>query len=183
MHQGESTMWIKSKLDHNVVEPRRKKGLWSLGSSQQISRRSHYIGTYTWKDKKSGKVVTCTSPSIIDETLWNEVQKKQKSYAVRSIQIKRTFFLRILFSAILLFNSLWLNINKHFLEALNERNQILYFKTNSSQHSFSRTRRRVALETGTPIKEKSGNYVPISKLYLHREQMLIPKTNSVNPFF
>jgi len=89
-YQGKSPIWIKSQLDQSGMEPRRKKGSWSIGSISRLSKNTHYIGSYTWEDKKSEEVITCTCPPIVDETVWNQVQEKRTSSALRTKQKNRT---------------------------------------------------------------------------------------------
>ncbi len=42
--KGSSTAQIKQLLDSNGVEPRRKKGLWTLGSINALVKNTHYSG-------------------------------------------------------------------------------------------------------------------------------------------
>jgi hypothetical protein len=41
---GKSIIWIKSQLDKNGVEPRRKRGSFSAGSINRLLQNTHYIG-------------------------------------------------------------------------------------------------------------------------------------------
>ena len=87
---GKSFMEIKQKLDTNGIEPRRKGGSFSLGSIQRLMKNTHYIGYYTFKDKKSGEVVQCQCPPIIDEHLYNDVHKVLEKRVQRKQQTVRT---------------------------------------------------------------------------------------------
>jgi DNA invertase Pin-like site-specific DNA recombinase/DNA-binding transcriptional ArsR family regulator len=89
-YNGKSIIWIKSQLDKNGVEPRRKKGSFSTGSINRLLQNTHFIGEYTWTDKKSGETVLCTCPIIVDETVWNEVQDRRKRIYARKGQNNRT---------------------------------------------------------------------------------------------
>ena len=72
---GKSVMEIKRKLDTNGVEPRRKRGSFSTGSILRLMKNTHYIGYYTFEDKKSGEVIKCHCPPIMDDRLYHDVHK------------------------------------------------------------------------------------------------------------
>jgi DNA invertase Pin-like site-specific DNA recombinase len=88
-YDGKSIMWIKSQLDKNGVLARRG-GLFSTGSINVLLKNTHYIGYYTWTDKKSGETITCDCPSIVDETIWNSIDAKRKKEFARVKQNNRT---------------------------------------------------------------------------------------------
>ncbi len=78
VENGKSIKWIKTELDKNGVQPRRKHGSFSIGSIARLIKNTHYIGFYTWKDKKSGETITCECPPIIDEATWHTIQNIRK---------------------------------------------------------------------------------------------------------
>ena len=95
--KGQSIIWIKSQLDKNGVEPRRRNGSFSTGSINRLLQNTHYIGFYNWTDRKSGETITSSCPSFIDETVWNDVQEKRKHISARKSQknvTKRFYLLR-----------------------------------------------------------------------------------------
>lgn len=74
---------IKLELDRNGVEPRRKKGTWTLGSLQALLRNTHYVGYWEYKDSKTGEQIRVDCPRILSVDLWNRVkatrEKNQKN--------------------------------------------------------------------------------------------------------
>ena len=88
-YDGKSTMWIKSQLDVNGVVGRRGK-LFATGSISALLQNTHHKGIYEWTDKKSGETITCSCPSIVDETLWSEVQDRRKRVFARKSQNNTT---------------------------------------------------------------------------------------------
>ncbi len=88
--KGSSTAQIKQLLDSNGVEPRRKKGLWSLGSINALIKNTHYAGYYIFKDKKSTQEIQVQCPSIVDVTTWNAAQHKRSSAVQRQDQKNAT---------------------------------------------------------------------------------------------
>ena len=82
--------WIKDELDKNGVQTRHGKGLWSIGSIQKLLRNTHYIGHYTYNDKKLDETVECSCPSVIDDRLWNSVQERREKTKERKGQNNRT---------------------------------------------------------------------------------------------
>jgi len=87
---GLSAQSIKSVLDENGVETRRRKGSWSTGSIQKILRNGQYIGSYTYHDKKLDETVQCTCPPLVSQALWNSVQDRRKGILERKGQNSRT---------------------------------------------------------------------------------------------
>jgi len=87
---GEPTKFIKSQLDANGVQPRRAKGLWTLGSIQKILKNTHFIGYYTFTDKKSEETIECSCPAFLDQRLWNAVQDRREKIIERKGQNNRT---------------------------------------------------------------------------------------------
>lgn len=79
-----SIMDIKIELDANGVEPRRKRGTWSLGSIQALMTNTHYIGHWDFHDKKSGEDVRVDCERILSSDLWSRVQKTREINASRS---------------------------------------------------------------------------------------------------
>lgn len=65
---------IKIELDRNGVEPRRKRGTWTLGSLQALMRNTHYIGYWEFCDKKTGEQIRVECPRILSVDLWNRVK-------------------------------------------------------------------------------------------------------------
>ena len=86
---GKSNIWIKSELDKNGVLARRGN-LFNAGSINALMKNTHYIGYYDFTDKKSGETVLCECPSLIDETVWNDVQELRKKIYERKGQNNRT---------------------------------------------------------------------------------------------
>ncbi|MDD2918971.1 recombinase family protein [Rhodoferax sp.] len=75
-------MDIKAELDRNGVEPRRKRGTWTLGSLQALLRNSHYVGHYDFKDGKSGEEIRTDCPPILSADLWTRVQATREQNMV-----------------------------------------------------------------------------------------------------
>ncbi len=71
---------IKLELDRNGVEPRRKKGTWTIGSLQALMRNTHYVGYWHFKDGKTGEEVRNECPRILSSDLWVRVQATKKRY-------------------------------------------------------------------------------------------------------
>ena len=88
--EGKSIMFIKSELDKNGVQPRRKKGKFSLGSVARILKNTHYIGYYTWTDKKSAETITCECQPLEDDTTCHLAHKKLHEKSIRSNQQRKT---------------------------------------------------------------------------------------------
>ena len=94
---GKSIIWIKSQLDKNGVEPRRKRGSFSAGSINRLLQNTHYIRFYNWTDKKTGETITSSCPPFVDEIVWNDVQERRKNNYARKSQnnsTKRFYLLR-----------------------------------------------------------------------------------------
>jgi hypothetical protein len=89
-HKGTSVADIKSELDRNGVETRRKKGAWSLGSIQAILKNEHYVGRYVYTDSKTEESVEVSCPKLVDDTIWTDCQTKRKQILGRKGQINRT---------------------------------------------------------------------------------------------
>lgn len=88
--QGKPTQFIKSQLDSNGVQPRRAKGLWTLGSIQKILKNTHYLGYFTYTDKKSQDTIECSCPAFLDQRLWNAAQDRREKVIERKGQNNRT---------------------------------------------------------------------------------------------
>lgn len=88
--RGVSTLNIKKTLDSKGVIPRRGKGLWTLGSIQALIKNTHYIGHYTFKDKKSENSIEVKCPAIVDEVVWKAVQQSRTRQSARTQQKNRT---------------------------------------------------------------------------------------------
>jgi DNA invertase Pin-like site-specific DNA recombinase len=86
---GQSIVYIKSQLDKEGVFARRGK-LFTTGSINVLLQNTHHIGHYTWTDKKSGETIPCSCPAIVDETVWNEVQRRREQIFARKGQNNRT---------------------------------------------------------------------------------------------
>jgi DNA invertase Pin-like site-specific DNA recombinase len=71
---------VKFELDTNGVQPRRKKGTWTLGSLQALMRNTHYIGYWDYKDTKSGEEIRVQCPRILSSELWSKVQKTKEEH-------------------------------------------------------------------------------------------------------
>ena len=87
---GTSLKEIKSILDNNNVKTRRGKEKWSLGSLQKILLNDTYIGVDTFIDKKTNLTITNSVPQIIDNELWEEVQKRRIQILERKNQFKKS---------------------------------------------------------------------------------------------
>ena len=85
-----STKEIKKYLEKKGVKTRRGNENWSLGSIQVILRNPSYTGIETFKDKKTGQVITSTIPSIISKKLFEKVQERRKQQLLRRGQFNRT---------------------------------------------------------------------------------------------
>ena len=88
--EGYTTKEIKNYLEKKKVKTRRGNDIWSLGSLQVILRNSSYTGIETFKDKKTGQVITSTIPSIISKKLFERVQDRRKQQLLRRGQFNRT---------------------------------------------------------------------------------------------
>ena len=79
---GFSNLQIRNELLKNGVLTKRGNAVWSLGSIVALLDNTHYVGHYTYRDKKEGGEIECTCPRLISETLFQKVQqlKKQRSY-------------------------------------------------------------------------------------------------------
>lgn len=88
--RGISTLSIKKTLDSKGVTPRRKKGLWTLGSIQALLKNTHYIGHYSFKDKKTENPIEVKCPAIVDELVWKSVQQSRVRQSARTQQKNRT---------------------------------------------------------------------------------------------
>ena len=84
------TIDIKMELDRNGVEPRRKKGTWTMGSLQALMRNTHYVGFYYFKDKKSEETVTVDCPRILSTDLWNRVKGTREQHMERRQSVNPT---------------------------------------------------------------------------------------------
>lgn len=84
------TIDIKMELDRNGVEPRRKKGTWTMGSLNALLRNTHYIGFYEFKDKKAEDPVTVQCPRILSSDLWSRVKATRDEHMERRRSINPT---------------------------------------------------------------------------------------------
>lgn len=87
---GISILAIKKMLDSKGVVPRRGKGLWSLGSIQALLKNNHYVGHYSFKDKKAESEIEVKCPAIVDLLLWKAVQQARTRETARTQQKNRT---------------------------------------------------------------------------------------------
>ncbi len=89
------TIDIKMELDRNGVEPRRKKGTWTMGSLNALMRNTHYIGFYDFKDGKSGDEVRVECPRILSTDLWSRVKATREQHMERrgSLNPTRHFYM------------------------------------------------------------------------------------------
>ncbi|MBU3600112.1 recombinase family protein [Polynucleobacter sp. 30F-ANTBAC] len=71
--KGSTTLDVKKLLDSKGVSPRRRNGLWSLGSIQSLIKNTHYIGYYSYHDKKVNTKIKISCPAIIEENVWKAV--------------------------------------------------------------------------------------------------------------
>ena len=88
--RGVSILKIKKTLDSKGVIPRRKKGLWTLGSIQALLKNTHYIGHYSFKDKKTENPIEVKCPVIVDELVWKSVQQSRTPQNARTQQKNKT---------------------------------------------------------------------------------------------
>ncbi len=96
--KGGAATHIKQVLDSNGVSPRRKKGLWTIGSINALLKNTHYAGHYIYTDSKSGQTIEVQCPSILDQNTWNAAQHKRSGEVLRSSQknatVKNFYLLR-----------------------------------------------------------------------------------------
>ena len=71
---------VKFELDTKGVQPRRKKGTWTLGSLQALMRNTHYIGYWDYKDSKTGEEIRVECPRILSSELWSKVQRTKEEH-------------------------------------------------------------------------------------------------------
>jgi DNA invertase Pin-like site-specific DNA recombinase len=83
---GKSTVSIKNFLDSQGILPRRKKGMWTIGSIQALIKNTHYMGFYTYKDKKSEDYLDVVCPAIVDEFVWKKAQELRTRQTARTQQ-------------------------------------------------------------------------------------------------
>jgi hypothetical protein len=88
--KGRAATQIKQVLDSNGVSPRRKKGLWKIGSINALLKNTHYSGHYIYTDSKSEQTIEVQCPSIIDQTTWNAAQHKRSGEMLRNSQRNAT---------------------------------------------------------------------------------------------
>lgn len=83
--QKKSIEYIREVLAKNGVMTRRGKPIFSHGSLEKLLGNSHYGGSYTVTNSRTGEVHDCKSPKLIDEQLFNKVRalRKQRSYSKR----------------------------------------------------------------------------------------------------
>ena len=98
VHKGTSTVGIKKILDSHAVAPRRKNGLWSLGSINAMLKNTHYSGYYIFTDSKSDEQIQVQCPSIVDTATWKQAQHKRSPKVLRKTQksatVKNFYLLR-----------------------------------------------------------------------------------------
>jgi hypothetical protein len=98
VHKGTSTVGIKKILDSHAVAPRRKNGLWSLGSINAMLKNTHYSGYYVFTDSKSDEQIQVQCPSIVDTATWKQAQHKRSPKVLRKTQksatVKNFYLLR-----------------------------------------------------------------------------------------
>lgn len=81
---------VKQILDSNAVPTRRKNTLWSIGSINALLTNTHYSGFYKYKDNKTEQEIQVQCPSIIETSLWNQVQFKREPKVLRKTQKNAT---------------------------------------------------------------------------------------------
>lgn len=86
---GDSVAEISKYLSKTGVQPRRR-GQWSLGSLNMILQNTHYLGYYSYRDKKSEEEVRVSCSPIITSTLWTDVQNRRKQTLMKKGQLNRT---------------------------------------------------------------------------------------------
>jgi DNA invertase Pin-like site-specific DNA recombinase len=87
---GMRSTQVKQMLDENGVSPRRKKGTWAKGSITSLMANTHYKGTYTYVDGKTGEEVPVECPRIVEDTLWFSTQAKKTEALKHGHQTNRT---------------------------------------------------------------------------------------------
>ena len=88
--EGKSTMTIKYHLDVKTdFEPRRSKMGWNTGTIQKMLRNTLYKGyqNWEWKEKVGDEMIIVDTiqikvPRLVDDKLWNYVQKLMDSQIV-----------------------------------------------------------------------------------------------------
>lgn len=88
--KGVGTLGVKRLLDSSGVPPRRKIGIWSIGSIQALIKNTHYKGIYYYHDKKSDEKISLVCPAVVDESTWTAVQKLKTRITSRVSQQNRT---------------------------------------------------------------------------------------------
>lgn len=76
--KGISINEIRTKLNLNGVLTRRKNTSWSLGSIRKILGNKTYVGHYEYTDTSIGQTLTVPTPPIIDQIMFNNVQKRRR---------------------------------------------------------------------------------------------------------
>lgn len=84
--KGKTAVQIKKLLDSNAVATRRTKNSWSIGSINALLKNSHYSGFYTYTDSKSEQEIQVQCESIVEPTVWSEVQSRRNPINQRSKQ-------------------------------------------------------------------------------------------------
>lgn len=69
---------VKYELDSKGVQPRRKRGTWTIGSLRAMLRNTHYLGYWDFKDGKTGEEIRVECPRILSAELWSKVQKTRE---------------------------------------------------------------------------------------------------------
>ena len=88
--KDKSAQEVKKILDSNAVPTRRKNSLWSIGSINALLANTHYSGFYKYKDSKTEQEIQVQCPSIVETTLWNQVQYKREPKVLRKTQKNAT---------------------------------------------------------------------------------------------
>lgn len=88
--EGYSTLQIRNELVKNGITSKRGNPVWSLGSIVALLDNTHYVGRYTYKDKKEGTEVDCTCPRILSEKLFLKVQNLKQKRSYKGVGEKRT---------------------------------------------------------------------------------------------
>lgn len=71
----ESSERISKKLLAMGILTRRGNPVWSRGSIEKLLANTHYIGRYTYRDKKTGEVIDCHCDPIISPETWTKKEK------------------------------------------------------------------------------------------------------------
>ena len=83
---GMTVYEIRRHLMGHGVKTRRNRSVWSLGSLEALLTNTHYSGHYTVTDKKSGEVIRCECPAILQPLLARDATRMREQRSKRRIR-------------------------------------------------------------------------------------------------